>query len=183
MKGVIFNILEEFIVENWGQSVLEEAFESLPLKTKEPFVAPGSYPDEDFTLMVGFVVKLTNKDVSLVLQEFGRFAIPKFAQRYPIFFDGYDNPKTFLMTIDTVHFEEVAKLYKDVTPPRFAFEDVAPNRLILTYSSKRQLCNFMKGLIDGVGDYFQMPIDRKELKCTLKGDDCCDFYLTFSEPV
>ena len=41
MKGVIFNLFEEFVCESFGDEVWEEILDSAELKTQEPFVGPG----------------------------------------------------------------------------------------------------------------------------------------------
>ena len=52
MKGVVFNMLEEFVVENAGEEVFEEILYTCEFITVEPFVGPGTYPDEDLNELV-----------------------------------------------------------------------------------------------------------------------------------
>ena len=47
MKGIIFNIAESFIVENHGEDVFDDIIANCQLETKEPYVGPGTYSDND----------------------------------------------------------------------------------------------------------------------------------------
>ena len=180
MKGIIFNLLEEFITEKFGEEKYEEIIEQCPLKTKAPFVAPGSYPDSD---LFAIVTKITEK-LGIALPEalklFGEFCFPKLANKYPVFVTPYKHPKEFLKTVDSIIHVEVKKLYRDAELPKFGYTDPSSNRLIIEYESKRNLCLFMEGMIDGVAHYFKSPIKYKQTKCALKNSKVCEFDLTFS---
>ena len=72
------------------------------------------------------------------------------------------------------------KLFKDAITPRFTYDDPSPDRLIIHYTSERKLCHFMEGLIEGVADFYNSPIQYKQTRCALDEGDTCDFELTFS---
>ena len=74
---------------------------------------------------------------------------------------------------------EVLKLYEDATPPKFIFKNPSPDKLILEYKSKRKLCLFAKGLIVGVADHYNHPIEYKQIKCLHNDDESCIFELKF----
>ncbi|MFC1571400.1 heme NO-binding domain-containing protein [Candidatus Margulisiibacteriota bacterium] len=158
MKGIIFNLLEAFMKEILGEEKSLEIMEKLPLKTKEPFVGPGTYPDEDLLAIVKKVMEATRLPLDAALRKFGKFCIPVLAAKFPQFLKPHDNPKDFLKSVDNIHHMEVVKLYKDSTPPHFTLKDPAPDRLIMEYRSKRKLCKFMEGLIEGVAEYYKTPV-------------------------
>ena len=53
MKGVVFNLLEEFIIANSDGDTYEEILDECTFVTDGPFVGPGTYPDEDLIMLVG----------------------------------------------------------------------------------------------------------------------------------
>jgi hypothetical protein len=182
MKGIIFNLLEEFVIETQGIEIYEEILAATPLRTTDPFVGPGSYPDADLMALVKTTVARLGLDQNDVLHAFGRFCIPKLAQRFPALMAPYQHPKAFLLTVTKLHELEVRKLYPDATPPRFAYESPAENRLVMRYLSPRQLCALVAGLIDGVADHYGVPIGQEQTRCMASGADCCEFQLTFATP-
>ncbi len=183
MKGVIFNLLEDFITDGWGEQAYEEIFAQCPLQTKEAFVGLNSYPDADLLTIVAKAAAQFDISVSDAVRAFGKYCLPKLVAKYPIFVAGHRHPKTFLMSIDNVIHVEVRKLLKDAEPPRMFFVDPAPDQLILRYVSKRQLCPLVSGLLDGTAEYFRTPIGHTQTQCTQSGASACEFHLTFENEV
>jgi len=129
--------------------------------------------------IVGKTIEVMGISVPEALYAFGRFCFPKLAEKYPLFVEPHNHPKPFLKTIESVIHVEVKKLFEDAEPPGFIYDDPAADRLIIKYRSKRKLCKFMEGLIDGVADYYKSPIQYKQRVCALDGGDVCEFELTF----
>ena len=179
MKGIIFNLLEDFIVEKFGENKYEEIIASCALQTNEPFVGPGSYPDEDFFAIYSKALEHLKIPSAEALRTFGKYCFHKLASKYPIFIKMHNHPKDFLKSVDSTIHVEVRKLYKDSETPKFTYRDPAPNKLIMEYTSKRKLCNFAEGLIEGVSEHYKIPIQCKQLQCTLNGNKVCEFDLTF----
>lgn len=179
MKGIIFSLFEQFITETFGDETYEEILTACPLKTKEPFIGPGSYPDEDLFSLVSRAVEISGMALPDALRAFGRFCVPKLADKFPDLVKPYSSPKELLMKVDSIIHVEVKKLYKDAETPEFIYEDPAPDRLIMQYKSGRKLCYFMEGLIDGVADVFRSPITHRQRHCMLEGGELCEFELTF----
>jgi hypothetical protein len=178
MKGVVFNLLEQFITRNLGDEKYEEILAESQLKTKEPFVGPGTYPDEDLVAIVERTAGQMGVSLPEVLHAFGRFCFPELAERFPLFIEPYNHPKPFLKTIDSIIHMEVKKLLIDAQPPRFTYEEPATDSLVIKYSSRRKLCHFMEGLIDGVADFYKSPNRYGHKSCMLDGDEVCELHLT-----
>lgn len=180
MKGIIINLLEEFISERLGDEAYENILEDCSLQTAEPFVGPGSYPDADFMAIAGKAVELMDMSMPDAMRAFGRYCIPKLAEAFPGFMQPHYHPKQFLLTVDSIHYVEVVKLYEDATPPHFQYKDVAKERLLMRYASQRRLCHFMEGLIEGVAQYYDSPVRYAQIQCMHDGADCCEFDLRFT---
>ena len=179
MKGIIFNLFEEFIVENYGESTFDEILNECTLKTKEPFIGPGTYPDED---LIEMVVKASAKlgiTPDQALCAYGKYIFPKLAAAVPQFVEPYDHPKPFLKTINDVIHLEVKKMYAHAYTPEFKYFDTEEDKLIIQYSSKRKLYALMEGLIEGVGDYFNYTIRQSKKIHEIDGKEVCDFNLCF----
>jgi hypothetical protein len=179
MKGIIFTLLEEYIVQTQGDEAFEELLESTPLVTTEPFVGPGSYPDEDLHALLAHIVERSGAALSNVLRGFGRFCIPRLVVRFPAFFAGHRHPRTFLLTVSDFHELEVRKLFDDASPPRFEYIDPGPDGLIMRYRSRRQMCHLVEGLIAGVADHFATSIAQRQTSCMAEGALACEFELGF----
>lgn len=179
MKGIIFNYLEDFITNRFGIEKWEALLEKCPMKSDKIFVGPGSYPDSDFLAIVGYIIKDLGVDKEAFLRDFGNAMFHDLARDYSIFVKMHQHPKSFLKSVEDIIHVEVRKLYQEATPPHFKYEDISPNKLNISYISKRKLCHLMEGIINGVAEHYQVPIDYRQTQCMHKGDEICKFELTF----
>lgn len=180
MKGMIFNIFEDFICENWSVELYEEIFSRCPLKTKEPFVGPKTYPDVDFIAILKKTCEILEVDVEEGLRAFGKFAFIKLQQKYPYLINDEAGARNFLLTLDSVIHAEIKKIYPEAELPGFSYQDLSESQLIMIYKSKKQLCSLVEGLLEGVADYFDTEIKVCQNKCVKKGDSECEFDLHFA---
>jgi len=182
MKGIIFNLFEDFICETHGEELFDKIIDAGSLTTPEPelIVAPGTYPDDDFFTIVSLAADSCGQPESELLREFGRFALPRLAERYPVFFAPFNHPRDFLKHTGMVHHVEVKKLYHDADTPFFSCREGVDGVLVLRYSSKRNLCSMVEGLIDGLAAHFGVAISHKQIQCAITGAECCEFHLTFA---
>jgi hypothetical protein len=183
MKGLIFNLLEEFLAERCGEEVFEEIIAACDHLETDPqtMVAPGSYADSDFTALVEHAAISMGVPADRLLHDFGRHAIGALTRRYPQFFAPHRHPRDFLASMGFIHSLEVKKLYGGATPPAFGYESLADGRLRITYHSARRLCAFFSGLIEGVGRHYGVPMTQSHEACTARGDAACVFLLTFAD--
>lgn len=183
MKGIIFNIFEQFICENWSVETYEAVFARCPLKTKEPYVGPLSYPDSDLAVILSKTCEMLDIELDEGLKRFGAFAFEKLQAKYPELVSEHAGARNFLMTIDSVIHTEIKKLYPDAQTPRFTYLDLSDTQLVMNYQSKRQMCALVEGLIQGVAKHFNTEIQCEHTKCIKRGDELCEFDLRFPETV
>lgn len=178
MKGIIFNAFEQFVIANHGEDFFDDVLARCSLATHEPFVGPGTYPDEDLLELVGQTVKQLGVPLPDALRAFGRFAFPALASAFPVCVRPHGDARSFLRSVDDVIHVEVRKLHPDAATPTFHYRDDG-DALVIEYHSPRALCHVMEGLIDGVADHFSQPISQRQLQCTASGAPHCEFRLEF----
>lgn len=180
VKGIVFNLFENFVSETWDEDTWDEILDGVELVTQEPFVGPGNYPDEDLVALAVATCERVKVDVPAGLRAFGKYAFPHLAAVHPEFVDAHDNAKSFLASAESVIHVEVRKLMPDAEPARILCEDTGPGRQTLRYVSGRKLCAFVEGLLDGIGERFGETIAFQKTQCLIDGADCCEYDLTFS---
>ncbi len=179
MKGVVFNIFEDFICEGWGDEAYEALLKACPVH-QDGYVGPESYPDADMIALVTKACERFGVDGPDALRAFGKFMLPKLVEKFPKFVDGHTHPKSFLMSVEDVIHVEVRKLFKDAVTPSFGYENTAPDRLVIKYTSDRQMCHLMEGLLDGVAAHYKTTIEHSQTQCMHDGAGSCDFDLKFA---
>ncbi|SMF63187.1 heme NO-binding domain-containing protein [Pseudobacteriovorax antillogorgiicola] len=182
MKGIVFNLLESFLTEVAGEDAYEDIFDTCNFKTQEPFVGPGTYPDEDFLELVVKACEALNINPEDAQKKFGEFCFDKLVGAHPDFVKEGMTVKEFILSIDQIIHVEVRKLYPGAVTPTFVYHDSGDDSTLeIDYSSPRNLCFFMEGLLQGCGKYFNKGLSFKQTSCVHRGGAKCHFALEFDE--
>lgn len=183
MKGVIFNLLEDFVTTTWGEVAYEEILARCPVHTRGPHVGPSTYPDADLMAIVGAACARLGVTTDQALHAFGAFATAPLIARLPRELIPFDHPRDLLKAVDDVIHLEVRKLFRDAEPPRITHHDDGdPDRLTLYYASRRQLCPLLTGLLDGAARHYMVPITYQHVACSRDGAPRCELTLAFGLP-
>ncbi len=171
MKGIIFNLLEDVVVETHGERAWDELLDAAGLDGV--YTSLGNYDDTQIMGLVsaaGTAFGLPDEDV---LRWFGRQAIPGMAKRWPGFFAPHRKSVPFLRSLNSVIHPEVRKLYTGAYCPHFEFTTPPDASLVIGYRSPRRLCGLAHGFILGVGDHYGEELGVRHLECMREGDDRC----------
>lgn len=177
MKGMVFNLLEDFIVAGHGQDTFEKIYKNTNLITKDPFIGPQVYPDEDFLALVSTACTELSLPVEAAVREFGKFCFPKLIEVDESFTKTTSSTLDFLKTVHGIIHVEVKKLHPDAELPAFSYSDLNNNTLVMEYRSTKKLCFFAEGLIDSCASYFGESVKISQGKCHHKGDQYCEIYV------
>jgi hypothetical protein len=105
------------------------------------------------------VVQAVCKNLNITLTQaadaFGDYWVNVFSQKiYKSYYVKHKNARNFLLDMDNVHVI-MTKTMANAKPPRFTYEWMDKNTLIMNYRSVRGLIDFLVGLIKGVGKYYK----------------------------
>lgn len=177
MKGVIFNVLEELVVEQCGMFVWNEILAEQALEGA--YTAGESYPDEELLGLVGSISEKTEIPIETLIGTFGERLFKGLSQRYPSFIEAESTLKGFLKSVHDVIHIEVRKLYENPNLPDFEYTDSADDTLLMQYRSPRKLCILAEGLIRGAAVHYNTSIKIEHPTCMHKGADHCDLVIRF----
>lgn len=176
MKGVVFNLLESFVVERFGHEALEQILDECRFETSEPFVGPGTYPDTDLLTFASTAARHAGLDLETAEREFGRFCFPRLLALHGDF-ARYQDSRSLLRELDSVVHVEVRKLMRGARTPQFTVRDTGPNALSLEYRSTRRMCAFLEGLLAGMAEHFHETLSVRHERCLRRGDRSCLLHL------
>jgi predicted hydrocarbon binding protein len=180
MKGVVFDLLNEMVEEKFGFQAWEDMLELA--KLDGIYVATETYSDAELFKLVAAAESVSGISASILVKDFGRYMLPSFAKSHPVFFEGKQSLRDFLLTVDRVIHVEVRKLYPGAGLPSFRYDtDVDdPSKLVMIYKSSRKLCALSEGLIDGAASYFGESYRLEHSVCMHKGADHCELEMEFN---
>ena len=177
MKGVIFNLLEEVVCEQFG----DDAWDALLVATGSDgaYASLGSYADAELVGLVEAASKVTGTPVRELLHWFGQLALPKLAERYPVFFEQAPDARSLILSANTIIHPEVRKLYAGASCPHFHFTEEAGS-ITLGYASARKMCDLAHGFIDGVAAHYGETVSVRQPACMHDGASACQITVTWS---
>lgn len=178
MKGIVFNLLNDLVEEQFGMDVWDDLIEATSPSSKGIYTSVEVYPDEELLAYVAAISRHTGAPAEDVVRMFGAYMMGRFAQIHPDFFSGH-TAKTFLKSVHDVIHVEVRKLHPDVVLPEFTYEDKSHNELTMHYHSPRKLCHLAEGLIGGAAKIFAVEVGIRHPVCMHDGADHCVLELSF----
>jgi len=125
------------------------------------FVSSEPYDDEITYKLAVAIADETQKPVGDILQDLGNWWILKTASvKYGyLLSSGGTSLSEFLMSLPVFH-NRVMMLYPKLTPPEFKTTLISEKELHLEYISRRKgLTNFLIGLIGGLSELYNTPVE------------------------
>ena len=163
MKGVIPMCLSKMVIEKYGKEKWEEALDLAGLPKYTSFLAAQNIEDASVLKVVDAVCKVLKITMQQAADAFGDYWVNKFASKvYKAYFMNHENAKAFLLKMNDIH-RSTTSAMAGAKPPQFVFEDIGPNKLVMTYISDRGLMDFFIGLLKGVGQYFNETLHIRRL--------------------
>ena len=176
MKGIVFNVLEEVVVAHYGEAVWDDLLDAAG--SSGVYTSLGSYPDDQMMRLVKAASDALGISPTDVVRWFGRQAIPRLAERYPVFFTAYSSTRPFVLALNTIIHPVARKLYTGAHCPHFDFRDADDGALLIGYQSPRRLCALAHGFIEGVADHYHEHAEVEHMTCMNHGDEHCQMRMT-----
>lgn len=156
MKGVIFNVVEEVVVDLHGPAAWDAVLADANLDGA--YTALGNYDDADLGAIVASGAKALGVSEPDLMRVVGEHGLAHLVRRLPTALDDVADARSFLRKVNEVIHPEVLKLYPQAIPPIFEFEDDGDD-LLVTYRSRRNLAPLAEGLISGCTHLFDEAVD------------------------
>jgi hypothetical protein len=177
MKGIIFNLLEEVVTQEFGEDTWDQLLDMAQIDGA--FTSLGNYPDDNLFKLVAAASTALDRPPDAIVRWFGTQALPLLAKKYPMFFEKYQSTRPFLLTLNSIIHPEVRKLYPGADTPDFDFDTTSPEVLVVGYRSKHKLCSLAEGFIEGAAEHYGEAVSIQHPLCLHRGDASCRLELSF----
>ncbi|HMB50543.1 MAG TPA: heme NO-binding domain-containing protein, partial [Natronoarchaeum rubrum] len=140
------------------------------------YVAVTTYDEEVTVELLEATLDVTDTSMKTFMYNWGEWIIEPLVDIYGSAYvephwDGFD----LLSQIEAIHTQLRQRRMGEMTPPVLQIEEIQEGTLKIVYGSQRQWCQWIPGLIEGVGDYYDEEYRYNEHSCMLDGDDRCTF--------
>lgn len=180
MKGIIFNVLEDMIVQQCGMQVWNELLEKHAPENRV-YVSAKSYADIELLSMVQDVATRLQLPPQEVVKAFGIFLFQGLATRHQNVVQRFPDFTALVLGIHHVIHVEVNKLYQDPNLSTIAASVLNPTQIEVRYQSPRKLCYCAEGLLFGAAQHFHRHISISHDVCMHQGADHCLFVIDLKD--
>jgi hypothetical protein len=170
--GVIFDELEKYALQETGKSGLAR-IRKLTGRGDHGYELGETYPDAELGIIVGGLVKATDRPANQIIEEFGLAMVPGLLEVYGFLVNPRWSFIDFLLNTENVIHRGVKLHTPNAKPPELQVERAGPSSVVITYRSKRALCPLAKGIIRGAAAHYHVDITLSEESCMLRGDPEC----------
>ena len=174
MHGIIFASLHDYARAKLGREAARELFGMRVYSMSE------AHPDEELIELLTATAERQQVGIEELLGDFGSFtAEHTFARLYPSFFDLAGGTLPFLLTVEDRIHELVRATIPNAKPPALTVRAAGASGVDIDYSSPRQLCVLLIGLVQGTARHYGEEIDVLETACMRRdGVPACRFRVT-----
>ena len=172
MHGLIFHAFRSYLASSFGR------------ETDDIWAAAAAYdvtqshPDEDFLALVARAEAAVGKPAVELLGGFGEFAAMRtFADLYPDYYRESGAARPFLLSVEDHIHALVRRAVPDAQPPRLHVMPFGERGVAITYTSERQLCALLEGLVRGTARSFGEEATVEHPECMLRGALACAFFV------
>ena len=163
MKGSIVKCLSDLVKDNFGEHKWKEIVLQSGENPQAAIFATSDFDDKTVFKLIENTCKVLNLTKQQACDAFGDYWVNTYAPKiYGMYYTKFESAKQFIMGMDKTH-ETVTKSMLNARPPRFTFEEVDENTIIVNYISTRNMIDFYIGLVKGISKYFNTPITIKKL--------------------
>lgn len=184
MYGLVNQAIRDMILVTHGEQTWARVRQLAELEIDQ-FEGMEPYPDDLTHRLVIAASQELNEDPHALLRAFGEFWVKyTAAEGYgPLMDMAGSSLQEFLHNLDDLH-ARVGVNFPQLVPPSFDAEEQEQGTMHLHYHSRRQgLAPMVIGLVEGLGDRFQTPVEVEQLACRSQGADHDVFAVRYeSEP-
>lgn len=178
MKGTVVSTWIKTCRKLYGDTVVEQAMESVGWSSKKIFSPVENVDDKQVKDLVAKISKDVSVDLKQLWRSIGKDNIQAFHRDFPAFFN-YDNLYSFFKALFDIHVV-MTKKFAGAKPPLVEINAISAREAVFSYNSSRGMFDYFLGLIDGSCEFFKEKLEIKELE---KTDTSLKLLLTFEKDI
>ncbi len=166
MKATILLCIKNLIREKHSDAIWTEILLTSGLEANALFVPYDDVDDNIMGKIIENTCKLLNINRKQITLAFGEYWMCTYAPKiYQVYFLGKKNSKDMILSLSKIH-DMVTKKIPNAHPPKFEYNWIDDNSLIINYLSNRKMIDFFQGLLYGVGKHFNENLKVTQLSDT-----------------
>ena len=173
--------LQAFITSRAGTSGWRNVTRTAGLGERN-YLAHGSFPDTEATAILASASTELSLPQSELLRAFGQHLVTPFFDTYRRLLRPEWRTLDVLIHTESVLHDVVARTQPGAHPPALLVVPAAPFQVVVHYRSVRRMCHLAVGIIEGLSEWFNEPLQVTQRRCMLEGDPECQLVVTMRPP-
>ncbi|MFT6261284.1 MAG: hypothetical protein ACJA0E_000605 [Bermanella sp.] len=183
MQGIIFNALEEYVLEKAGMELWNSVIDDSKVASGGIYTARGKYDDAEIIALTTTLSEKLALSLNDCLNIFGEFLFNYLVDRGPIKVKDYTNLQSLLSELESVIYGGVKLINPDTYTPLLEYIPRDENSGELVYRSNRQLCPIAEGVIKGLAKHYYPSIIFSHTQCMHDDYESCKWNLIFTRVI
>ncbi len=157
MKGTVVNIWINTLKRLYGEDKCNAILIAEGWQPERVITPLEEIDDAKIKSFMNRFAKSEGLSEQQIWRKLGQNNIKSFYNWFPSFFDK-STAMSFMMMMDNIH-THMTKMMAGAKPPRMTPQPIDEKSFLMIYQSKRGLQDYAMGLIEGVSEHFNEPID------------------------
>lgn len=177
MHGLVFTYVQKFVQKEFGNDVWKALIANAGVGGKS-YSPAKSYPDEDAVAIVAAAAKLLELPAQEVLTTIGRGIAPDLMNLYRSRLPSNWGTIDLIENVEGIIHSAVRVGNPGAHPPVLDCVRDGQDKIQIIYSSHRQMCGLLRGIVDGVARHYREVVTIEKTACMLEGAPYCVFEVT-----
>lgn len=172
MYGIVNKAIQDLVIKEFGTTAWEKVKVRSGIDV-DFFISNQPYDDSITYSLAQAVSEETGLTLSQVLIAFGEFwVLHTGKEKYGSLMEaGGASLREFLINLPNFH-SRIMLIYPNLKPPEFRVSNVSENSVRIHYFSERLgLQDFVRGLLQGLGKLYDLPVEIELLQSRNDGSD------------
>lgn len=175
--GLIFFQMQQYVQETLGPDLWTGVVQTAGIPHTR-FVISRDYSDAEGKALIEALSKVAEKPAEELLRGFGEYMMPRLLKKYRFLINkDWDAMDLIENTQRNIHRVIIAD-NPETNPPFIHCSRIAPDRIVIDYASRRRMCHFAEGLIQGIGNHYGESLRVEQPRCMHRNDSACSIEVT-----
>lgn len=174
MQGVILIGVQRFVRERFG-SDFWRVVETEANIVNRLYLPSQSYPMTEVDSVIGSVSRHSGMSIPMVLESIGDYVAPDMLGAYASLIDPQWNLLDVLLHSEAIVERGALKHGTKLSHTPIEGHTGKSGEIVLTYHSPWRICQFIKGLVRGLGAQMHQPVLIDEIRCMSANSSACEF--------
>lgn len=179
MMGIVFNALEDFVLETADMETWNAVIDASDLKSGGVYTFGVTYDDNEIVSLATNLCDQLGVSLEDGLTLFGQYLFGFLINKGPVELEEYEDTQSLLTNLENVVHRDVKRIHPNAYTPFFKYTAETHDTGTLVYSSKRQLCVVAGGLLQGAAKYYGQSVEMEHVECMHDGADNCKWQVSF----